>query len=253
MKHPVIQLTNVFKTYPSYKKNASYLSSNKPISFQALKNINLTIQKGDRVGIVGSNGSGKTTLLKLIAGIIQPSSGTVNTQGKIVSLMQIDAGFHPDLSGKENIMINGLLVGMTKKEIQSKYNSIVKFSGIEDFIDAPFYTYSDGMKFRLAFAVAIASSCDILIIDEVFLAGDTNFQLKTLSSIKEIQKNSKATIVICSHVLTHIIALSNKFYSLNKGVLKKESVKGIMKKLKSQDTAWKKRLGVTFGYAKNSN
>lgn len=255
MPDNAVKLSHVTKNFPLYGKNPSVvrlLLRKKQDQFTAIKDVNLTIKRGERVGIVGPNGSGKTTLLKIIAGITAPTRGTVTTKGKVVSLMHLDAGFHPDLTGAENIYFNGLLIGMTKDEIKKKYDHIVRFAEIGQFIHAPFHTYSDGMKFRIAFAVATASACDVLIIDEIFLAGDMDFQLKTLSSIKAIQKQSNATIIICSHLLTYVIALSNTFYSLHNGSLRKESHQSVMNLLVTQDKQWTQKLGVTFGYLKNS-
>lgn len=146
--------------------------------FKALDDVSTVFHPGERVGIVGDNGSGKTTLLKIIAGITAPTSGDVAVRGKVVSLIQLDAGFHSDLTGLENIYLNGLIVGMSRQEIQKKIKKIVQFSGIEKFIDAPLYTYSDGMKLRLGFSVAIHADPDILILDEGFMAGDAEFQNK---------------------------------------------------------------------------
>src|SRR3990167_6304133 len=155
---PAIQLDYVAKQYVLHHEKPTLvetLFSPKDEVFFALKDISLEVSKGERVGIVGRNGSGKTTLLKIIAGISTPSTGSVTTDGKVVSLIDLEAGFHPDLTGEQNIVLNGMLLGMTRAEIAKKHQAIVRFAGIGQFIDAPLYTYSSGMMLRLGFAVAV--------------------------------------------------------------------------------------------------
>jgi len=209
--------------------------------FWALKDINLSIKRGEKVGIIGPNGAGKTTLLKVIAQITSPTVGTVQTYGKVVSLMNLEAGFHPELTGEENIYINGMLIGMTKVEVKNKIADIIKFADIGRFIDAPFYTYSDGMKFRVAFAVASASKCDILVIDEIFVVGDSNFQEKTFKVIRETQSNENVTTILTSHLAALISAFSDTFYELDKGKIIKMTKKEMLKAVAIQDDKWRKR------------
>lgn len=243
LQNIVVELRAVSKTYEMHSARPSLLekilrirNDSKPKTFPALSNIDFRVRSGECVGIVGPNGSGKTTLLKIIAGITNPSSGSVTTTGKIVSLIDLEAGFHPDLSGKENIMVNGQIVGMTKKELHHKFNSIVAFSGISPFLHAPFYTYSSGMKFRLAFALATASNCDILIMDEVFLVGDFEFQNQSIKLLKTFQKTHNSTLIIASHAPVFLWNFANIFYRLHKGNLIKwtsyEAKKDIEKKHK---------------------
>lgn len=241
-----IKLTNIGKKYmvshqkPMLIKNI--LGKSKTEEFWALKNIDLKIKKGEKVGIIGPNGAGKTTLLKIIAGISTPSSGEVRTYGKVVSLVHLTAGFHPDFSGKENIFLNGMLAGMSRKEIKKKYKKIVEFADIGEFIDAPFYAYSDGMKFRLAFSIAMASKCDILLMDEVFVSGDVDFQQKTLFAIKDFHRKSNITTIVCSHIPAFVWLLSDVFYELDKGRMRKKPAGEISKLLKNQARQWRKEI-----------
>lgn len=209
--------------------------------FSALKKIDLTIRKGEKVGIIGPNGAGKTTLLKIISGIAEPSTGSVITNGKVVSLMNLEAGFHPELTGEENIYINGMLIGMDKSEISKKFDRIVDFADIGNFIDAPFYTYSDGMKFRLAFSLAIVSKCDLLVLDEIFVSGDHDFQKKTFAAIREIQRKDNVTTIVTSHLAVLVWSLSNVFYRLERGVISEMSTKEMLKTVRLQDAQWRQR------------
>lgn len=199
-----IQLKNVTKTYELHHEKPTFVENvmrrGRKEMFTALKDIDLKIYKGEKVGIIGPNGAGKTTLLKLIAGITAPTEGEVKTRGKIVSLIDLEAGFHPDLTGEENVFLNGLLIGMSREEIKDRYREIVEFSGIGQFIDAPFYTYSQGMKLRLGFSVAVHVDPDILILDEGMMAGDQLFQNKTGKIIDSMFKANK-TIVLVTHWL----------------------------------------------------
>lgn len=171
-------------------------------TFWALKNINLTIYKGENIGIIGPNGGGKTTLLKIITGITTPTTGTIHTKGSIISLIDLEAGFQPDLTGYQNIYLNGMLIGMSKQEIYKKIEAIVKFADIKQFIDAPLFTYSTGMKLRLGFSIAIHADPDILLVDEGFAVADKNFQKKSQTKFQEFKKNK--TIIFVSHWLDFI-------------------------------------------------
>jgi ABC-type polysaccharide/polyol phosphate transport system ATPase subunit len=171
--------------------------------FHALKNVSFEIDQGEKVGIIGPNGSGKTTILKICAGLTTPTSGQVSVNGKVVSLIELSAGFHPELTGEENIFLNGLIVGMTRQEIEAHYQKIVRFSGLKKFIDAPLYTYSSGMVLRLGFAVAVHSDPDILILDETIAVGDEAFRAKSLKKINEFFKQGK-TVITVSHWLDYL-------------------------------------------------
>jgi len=240
-KKLIIELTNVNKVF---SVSSNHNSKNKTEDFYALKNINLKVFKGDKLGLIGPNGAGKTTLCKIIAGISTPSSGTVKIQGKIVAITDLQAGFHPDLTGYENITLNGLIIGMSKSEIESKKQQIIQFADINRYINEPFYTYSSGMKFRLAFAIAIASKCDILILDEVFISGDIDFQQKTLAILKKIQSTNKITTIICSHLPSLIWSFSNIFYQINNGLIKKLHQRQAFIETKKQHQKWVKNFAL---------
>lgn len=238
-----IELSGISKSYTLGCRNASFFMSILPQKenghFQALKNINFKVKSGDHIGIVGPNGSGKTTLLKIISGIIDQTSGSVITRGKIASLIDLEAGFHPDLTGEENIFLNGVLMGITKAELRAKLKEIIKFADIGRFIYQPLFTYSAGMKFRLAFAVAVVSECEILLLDELFISGDINFQHKSLRKLKAIQNSGKKiTTVICSHVPAFMWNFANRFYELKSGVLKPKSAKSMLTDIKRENKVW---------------
>lgn len=166
--------------------------------FWAVKDISFEIKKGESVGIIGVNGSGKSTILKLIAGVLVPTKGSVLVNGKISPLIELGAGFHPELTGRENVYLNGTILGLTKKEVDEKFNEIVEFSGIGDFIDTPVKHYSSGMYMRLGFAIAINVEPDILLIDEILAVGDAAFQKKCLEKMKEFHEKG-ITIIFISH------------------------------------------------------
>ena len=214
-----IRLTGVSKRYTIHHEKPTLvekLVNGRDEEFWALKDINLTIKKGERVGIIGPNGSGKTTLLKIIAGITTPTSGTVETHGKIVSLIDLEAGFHPDLTGIQNIYLNGMLLGMKKREIDGKLDAIIRFADIKQFIDAPLFTYSSGMKLRLGFSIAIHADPDVLILDEGMHVGDNNFQKKSQNRIKHFFRGKK-TIVIVSHWIDYIKNSCERIVSVERG------------------------------------
>jgi ABC-type polysaccharide/polyol phosphate transport system ATPase subunit len=236
-----IQLTNISKSYTirhDHPLLLSRLTKAKSEKFLALNNINLKIMKGERIGIIGPNGSGKTTLLKIISGITTPTSGEVITNGKIASLINLEAGFHPDLTGYQNIFLNGSLLGLPKREIVRNLNKIIEIADISSFIDAPFYTYSNGMKFRLAFAVAIISRCQIFIMDEVFVSGDMDFQKKSLQMITQLQKDKNVTTIICSHVPAYVLKFSQKNYILKKGNISHMSQLALRKHVNKINKLW---------------
>ncbi|MBI5817167.1 MAG: ABC transporter ATP-binding protein, partial [Candidatus Yonathbacteria bacterium] len=178
--------------------------------FWALRNVNLEINKGDIVGIIGHNGAGKSTLLKILTGITPPTEGEIIMHGKVASLLEVGTGFHPELTGRENIFLNGAILGMTKKEIVKKFDEIVAFSGVEKFLDTPVKYYSSGMYVRLAFSVAAHMEPDILLVDEVLAVGDAEFQKKCLGKMEEVTKQEGRTILLISHNMTAIEQLCRK-------------------------------------------
>ncbi len=183
----------------------------------ALTDINFEVQKGEVMGIIGRNGAGKSTLLKILSKTTAPTKGNIKIKGKIASLLEVGTGFHPDLSGRENIFLNGAILGMTKREIQSKFDQIVDFSGVERYIDTPVKRYSSGMYVRLAFAVAAHLESEILILDEVLAVGDMEFQKKCLNKMKDVSLNDGRTVLFVSHNLTAINQLCDNSLLLANG------------------------------------
>lgn len=184
--------------------------------FWALNNISFEVNQGDRLGIIGRNGAGKSTLLKIISRIVEPTSGKIFIKGRIASLLEVGTGFHPELSGRENIYLNGAILGMSRTEIKKNFDAIVDFSGVEKFLDTPVKRYSSGMYVRLAFAVAAHLQPEILIVDEVLAVGDAEFQKKCLGKMNEVSQSGR-TILFVSHNLSAINSLCNKAVVLKKG------------------------------------
>lgn len=185
----------------------------------SLNDLNFELYEGDAVGIVGSNGAGKSTLLKILSRITAPTSGKVSGKGRVASLLEIGTGFHPELSGRENIYLNGAILGMRKREIEQKFDEIVDFSGVERYIDTPVKRYSSGMYVRLAFAVAAHLDSEILIVDEVLAVGDAEFQKKCLGKMGDVSRSQGRTVLFVSHNLTAVQKLCNKGLHLEKGLL----------------------------------
>jgi lipopolysaccharide transport system ATP-binding protein len=183
----------------------------------ALKNVSFDVKQGEVLGIIGRNGAGKSTLLKLLSKVTQPTTGNIKVKGRIASLLEVGTGFHPDLTGKENIFLNGAILGMTKKEIRKKFDEIVDFSGVERYIDTPVKRYSSGMYVRLAFAVAAHLESEILIVDEVLAVGDAEFQEKCLGKMGDVSKSEGRTVLYVSHQLGTIAKLCNKAILFEKG------------------------------------
>ena len=190
-----IIVENVYKSFNVYQDKAStikekllFFSRNRKEKIEVLKNINLKIKQGETVGLIGVNGSGKSTLLKLMTKIIYPDSGKITTNGKLTSLLELGAGFHPDFSGRENIYFNASIFGLTRKEIDARLNDIIEFSELGEFIDNPVRTYSSGMYMRLAFSVAINVDAEILLIDEILSVGDQHFQEKCYNKMTELKE-----------------------------------------------------------------
>jgi len=188
----------------------------------ALKNINLKIGAGEIVGLIGSNGAGKSTLLKILSRITTPSIGSVKIKGRIASLLEVGTGFHPELTGKENIYLNGAILGMSKNEINQKLDKIIDFSGVSEYINTPVKRYSSGMRVRLAFSVAAFLDPEILLIDEVLAVGDADFQRKCLGKMKNISESGR-TILFVSHNMTAIKSLCNRAIVLDNGKVKYDS------------------------------
>jgi len=175
----------------------------------ALKDINFEVKTGEVLGIIGRNGAGKSTLLKILSKTTTPTTGTIKVKGRIASLLEVGTGFHPELTGRENIYLNGAILGMTKREIQSKFEEIVDFSGVERYIDTPVKRYSSGMYVRLAFAVAAHLEPEILIVDEVLAVGDAEFQKKALGKMKDVSEKSGRTVLFVSHSMPTIKNICN--------------------------------------------
>jgi len=184
--------------------------------FWALKDINIKIKRGETVGIIGKNGSGKSTILKLIAGIIIPTKGEIRVRGKIAPLIELGAGFHPELSGRENVFINGAILGMSKKDLQEKFEDIINFAEIREFIDTPIKHYSSGMYLRLGFSIAIHTNPNILLIDEILAVGDEKFKQKCYKKLEEF-KRKKTTIVYVSHDLETVKSFCDRVIYINSG------------------------------------
>jgi ABC-2 type transport system ATP-binding protein/lipopolysaccharide transport system ATP-binding protein len=219
----VIRIQNISKSFKIFrdkpltlKEKLLRLRSNEYSAFQALKNVSFEIKKGQTVGLIGHNGCGKSTLLKLITKILYPDSGEIHVSGRISSLIELGAGFHPDFTGRENIYINASIFGLSKKEINGKIDEIIKFSELGEFIENPVRTYSSGMYMRLAFSVAINVNPEILLIDEILSVGDTNFQKKCFEKIEGFKRDG-VTIVIVAHDLGTLEKLCDNIIWLDSG------------------------------------
>ncbi len=243
---PIIEVKNVSKTYKIRHETGSYVTLrdvlantfkhplrflkkkakevaglDKEETFWALRDINFNVAKGEIIGIIGANGAGKSTLLKLLSQITPPSHGEIIIRGNMASLLEVGTGFHPELTGRENIFLNGAILGMSKKEISEKFAQIIEFSGVEQFLDTPVKHYSSGMYVRLAFSVAVHMEPDILIIDEVLAVGDSEFQKKCLQKMEEITQKEDRTILFVSHNLVSVQNLCKKTILIEKGRIKK--------------------------------
>lgn len=221
-----IVVEHVYKTFNIYMDKANSLKEkllfwnrNKKEKREVLKDINLTIKNGEAVALIGVNGSGKSTLLKLMTKIIYPNKGKITTYGKLTSLLELGAGFHPDFSGRENIYFNASIFGLTKKEIDDRIDKIIEFSELGSYIDNPVRTYSSGMYMRLAFAVAINVNADILLIDEILAVGDQHFQDKCIAKMKELKAQGK-TMVFVTHSMNTVKEFCSRAVWLSNGVIK---------------------------------
>jgi ABC-type polysaccharide/polyol phosphate transport system ATPase subunit len=227
-----IEATNVTKVYRRYGRRRQFatlksalisgtmLSDLRPDeTFAALQGVSFSVKRGSTYGIIGRNGSGKSTALKLVAGISKPTSGTVRVDGRISALIELGAGFHPEISGRENVFINGIMLGLSKREIQQRFDEIVDFAELRDFIDAPVKTYSSGMYMRLGFAVAIHVEPDILLVDEVLAVGDEGFTHKCLDKFGEFRRRGK-TILLVTHSLGFVERFCDEVLWLDGGKAK---------------------------------
>lgn len=222
-----VEIDGLWKLFRRYHEKNQYLKSAilrggraRYEDFWALKDVSLSIKHGETFGIIGRNGSGKSTLLKCLSGILTPDKGEMRIDGRIAPLLELGAGFHPDLSGRENVFLNGAILGMSQKEIQRKYDDIVEFADIGQFINTPVKNYSSGMAVRLGFAIAINVDPEILVIDEVLAVGDTAFQNKCHEKMEQFRKEGR-TILIVSHGLADISRLCANAVWLDKGEVKK--------------------------------
>ena len=211
-----IEVRNVTKSFKLFydkpttlKERLVFWNRKKAEKRTVLKNINLDIKKGETVALIGTNGSGKSTLLKLMTKIIYPTKGSLITHGKLTSLLELGAGFHPDFTGRENIYFNASIFGLTREEIEKRVDDIIEFSELKDFIDSPIRTYSSGMYMRLAFSVAINVDAEILLIDEILAVGDNHFQEKCFAKLHELKESDK-TIVIVTHNLDQVKKLCTR-------------------------------------------
>lgn len=221
-----IRVQDVYKTFNVYLDKANSLKEkllfwkrNRKEVREVLKGINLNIKKGEAVALIGVNGSGKSTLLKLMTKIIYPNKGKIIINGKLTSLLELGAGFHPDFSGRENIYFNASIFGLTKKQIDDRLEQIIEFSELRDYIDNPVRTYSSGMFMRLAFAVAINVDADILLVDEILSVGDQHFQEKCIAKMKELKAQGK-TMVFVTHSMGTVKEFCTRAVWLCDGVVK---------------------------------
>ena len=226
MEDSIIKVEDVSKSFNVYfdkantiKERLLFFKRNKKEKRQVLDHINLNIKKGEVVALIGTNGSGKSTLLKLMTKIIYPNSGKITVNGKLTSLLELGAGFHPDFSGRENIYFNASIFGLTKKEIESRVNDIIEFSELGDFIDNPVRTYSSGMYIRLAFSVAINVDADILLIDEILSVGDQHFQEKCFDKMRDLKRQGK-TMVFVTHSMDSVKQLCTRAVWLYNGKIR---------------------------------
>lgn len=225
----IVSVSSISKKYqlPLSKKEASnsflnkFFTKRKYEEYWAVNDVSFTLNKGDKLGIIGNNGAGKSTLLKILSKITKPTTGKINIEGKVASLLEVGTGFHPELSGRDNIYLNGAILGMSKKQITQQFDEIVEFAGdqIIKFLDTPVKRYSSGMYVRLGFAISAHLDPDILIVDEVLAVGDADFQKKSLGKMKEVASKEK-TILFVSHNLTAVANLCNKTLHLEKGYVK---------------------------------
>jgi len=253
---PVIKVEHVSKSFKLFfdrsytlKERLIFWKRNRFEVREVLNDISFTINKGDSVGLIGRNGCGKSTMLKMLTKIYYPNKGNIDIKGRVSSLIELGAGFHPDMSGRENIYINASVYGLTKEDIDKRINKIIDFSELKTYIDNPIRTYSSGMYMRLAFAVAINVDADILLIDEILAVGDANFQNKCFAKLRELQKEGK-TIVLVTHSMGSIKEFCNKCIWLEKG---KVVADGDTDKVTKQYVEYMTKEAIEKGNADGSN
>ena len=226
-----VELQHVYKEYPLYRSlfvglkgfifnPRKVISSLKGNRFRALNNISFTVNEGETLGVIGRNGAGKSSLLGLIAGVIRPTSGNVIVNGHVSAMLELGAGFHPELSGRDNIILNGVLMGYRRKDILKKLDAIIEFSGLAEFIDEPIRIYSSGMLAKLGFSIITQLEPDILLIDEVLAVGDSEFQKKCESVIRQF-KEKGVTIIFVSHNMDEVLSVCDKVIWIEDHVIKK--------------------------------
>lgn len=220
----ILELSNISKSYTLLNREPLLIKqiffSSRPKKTIAIKDLSLKVKKGEMIGIIGENGSGKSTLLKIITGITYPDKGEIKINGRVCSLIELGAGFHQDLTGRENIFLNGILLGFSRKDLEKNYQSIIDFADIGEYINHPVRTYSTGMALRLGFAVAAHLDPELLLVDEVLAVGDEDFQRKCLDKI-ELLRLKKCTIIFVSHNLPLVEAFSDKVVWMKNGVIQK--------------------------------
>ncbi len=229
----------------------SLTSSSTKEEFWALKDVNFKIEQGDRVGIIGRNGAGKSTLLKILSRITEPTNGEIKIKGRVASLLEVGTGFHPELTGRENIFLNGAILGMSRVEIKKHFDAIVDFAEIEKFLDTPVKRYSSGMYVRLAFAVAAHLEPEILIVDEVLAVGDSEFQKKCLGKMEDVSKNEGRTVLFVSHNLSAIKTLCTNGILLANGMI--SDIGHISRVIETYKTAVNKKNEFSFSSSVNED
>lgn len=215
--------------------------------FWALKDVSFDIEQGDRVGIIGRNGAGKSTLLKILSRITEPTTGSIKIKGRVASLLEVGTGFHPELTGRENIYLNGAILGMSRAEIKKHFDAIVDFAETEKFLDTPVKRYSSGMYVRLAFAVAAHLEPEILVVDEVLAVGDAEFQKKCLGKMEDVSKNEGRTVLFVSHNMSAIMNLCNKGILLNSGKVETQGeISDVINSYATNGLSGKKKNGINI-------
>lgn len=246
MKEVMLEIKNVTKHFDLQKRYAGsikellsgflFQQSKQADSFCALNNVSFTVSKGEALGIIGKNGAGKSTLLRILSGILYPDEGEIVYYGKAVSILDIGTGFHPELTGRENVFFSASLYGFSKQEVESKFDEIVTFSSIGEFIDQPVKNYSSGMYLRLAFAIIAFLDADIYLLDEIISVGDADFQLKCKAKIEELIEKGK-TLIVASHNMNEVAMLSNRIILLDGGKIIADGQQDVIEKYMSRSLA----------------
>ena len=213
--------TSLAPTFPTLRDRLLHFGQNQPRQeFWALQGVSFTLEKGEVLGVIGHNGAGKSTLFKILSRVTRPTTGEAVLRGRVASMLEVGTGFHPELSGRENIYLNGTILGMRRQEITERFDDIVEFAGVEEFLDDPVKYYSSGMYTRLAFSISAFLTSEIMIIDEVLSVGDSSFQQKSLAKVRELVQSEGRTVLIVSHNLKNVAALTNQCLWLDHGQLK---------------------------------